>query len=197
MWLSWQTWISSSKAPAARTALSSSLSDRLRLAAHALLSPLGQHLLARSRLPCAFEWLEVVPTFPDAQLTDEQYCVALALWLGEPVPALAGVGARDLLGRATLTSPLGPVRFARHNFVNRTLMDMAIEAGAVSVTPEQQGLFRSLAAREAASAAAAAVAKVEGYRHQGHRLLHEQSRHPGGVPGLLAEPAARLLGRGH
>lgn len=147
-----------SKAPAARTALSSSLSDHLRLAAHTSLSPLGQHLFALSRLPGANEWLEVVPTFPAAQMTDEQYRVALALWLGEHVPVLEGVaGVTDPTGRATLVSNRGPGRTGRHDYINAVLMDMEVEAGAMRVVREPRGLLHSLASAEAAEAAALAA----------------------------------------
>ena len=105
----------------------------------------------------AQEWLDVCATFPTTQLGPAAMLIALAIWLGETIPALVGTGVTDLTGRSTLSSAVGPGRIGRHDGVKELLMDMEIEAGSNRVVPEPRGLFLSRAAAEAAEAEAAAA----------------------------------------
>jgi hypothetical protein len=115
--------------------------------------------------------MDIVPTFPDSQLTDLEMRTAILIWLGAPIPWLAGTGVIDPLGRSVLCDSTA-ARIARHDGVNAVIADFLVEAGCI-VWDEVTGAFgargpaqapaprpplRERAAAVVAAAAAAAVA---------------------------------------
>jgi hypothetical protein len=119
--------------------LSSAHSDFQRAATFMGLDRLGQLLMACSSTSGASSWLDVVPTFPDNQLTDMEMRTAILIWLGAPIPWLAGTGVSDPLGRSVLCDSTA-ARIARHDGVNAVIADFLVDAGSI-VWNEVTGVF--------------------------------------------------------
>jgi hypothetical protein len=86
----------------------------------------------------ANEWLNVLPTYPESQLSDDEARTATLLWLGADIPILTGRAA-DTTGRSALRS--GPAAWnPRHDAFRDVLAAVEVEAGS-KVWTEVVGLF--------------------------------------------------------
>jgi hypothetical protein len=102
-------------------------------------SDILQKLLLRlSSEQGANEWLNVIATHPESQLSDDEARTATLLWLGANIPILTGRAA-DTTGRSALRSTSASFN-PRHDAFRDVLAAVEVEAGS-KVWIELTGLF--------------------------------------------------------